>query len=83
MRECERLDEWREREGALWAMTGAPSVLSLYRSILRAAKHFPSKKRDGIIQGIRLEFRANKVSLHACIEHARKGAEEPNFEPPE
>ena len=32
-------------------------VLALYRSVLRAAVRFPSKKRDAIIADIKLEFR--------------------------
>ena len=38
-----------------------PSVPLLYRHILRAAKRFPSVKREGIIQEIKTEFHANKV----------------------
>ena len=38
---------------------GTPLVHS-QRSILKAAHRFPSKKRDGIIRDIKLEFRANK-----------------------
>ena len=38
------------------------NVRSLYRRILKAATRFPSVKRDGIIQDIKVEFRENKVS---------------------
>ncbi len=38
-----------------------PSVPLLYRHILRAARRFPSVKREGIIQEIKTEFHANKV----------------------
>ena len=34
-------------------------VLGLYREILKAAKRFPSIKRDGMIEEIRREFRQN------------------------
>ena len=34
---------------------------TLYRHILKAAKQFPSIKRDVVLQEIKLEFRANKV----------------------
>lgn len=37
-------------------------VLLLYRHILKAAKHFPSVKRDRIISQIKEEFRDNRVS---------------------
>eukprot|EP00879_Flechtneria_rotunda_P020906 GHRR01022013.1.p3 GENE.GHRR01022013.1~~GHRR01022013.1.p3 ORF type:complete len:113 (+),score=21.27 GHRR01022013.1:1153-1491(+) len=40
------------------------TTLQLYRHILRAAKKFPSVKKDGIIQNIKDEFRNNKVRLH-------------------
>eukprot|EP00195_Chlamydomonas_chlamydogama_P016168 CAMPEP_0202894654 /NCGR_PEP_ID=MMETSP1392-20130828/4010_1 /ASSEMBLY_ACC=CAM_ASM_000868 /TAXON_ID=225041 /ORGANISM="Chlamydomonas chlamydogama, Strain SAG 11-48b" /LENGTH=90 /DNA_ID=CAMNT_0049579409 /DNA_START=36 /DNA_END=308 /DNA_ORIENTATION=- len=39
---------------------GAQSVLQIYRHILKAAKYFPSRKRDRIIAEIKAEFRANK-----------------------
>lgn len=38
-----------------------PQILILYRQILKAAKLFPSVKRNAIIQDIKLEFRAHKV----------------------
>ena len=34
-------------------------VLGLYREILKAAKRFPSIKRDGMVEEIRREFRQN------------------------
>lgn len=36
-------------------------VLMLYRQIMKAAKTFPSIKRDKIVEEIRHEFRAHKV----------------------
>ncbi len=36
-------------------------MLHLYRNILKAAKHFPSRKRDRIIAEIKADFRAKKV----------------------
>ena len=33
----------------------------LYRHILKAAREFPSKKRDRIIEEIKVEFHQNKV----------------------
>ena len=44
------------------SMSPTQQVLSLYRNILKAAEHFPSRKRAQIIMGIKEEFRANKVS---------------------
>ncbi len=38
-------------------MSGREKVLALYRRIMRAAKSFPSVKRDRIIEDIRVEFR--------------------------
>ena len=37
------------------------SVPLLYRHILRAAKRFPSVKREGILREIKTEFHANKA----------------------
>lgn len=37
----------------------------LYRHILRAAKQFPSIKRDSIVKEIKIEFAANKVTILA------------------
>ncbi|KAI8113280.1 hypothetical protein M9435_003284 [Picochlorum sp. BPE23] len=36
------------------------AVLTLYRRILKAAKQFPSIKRDDIIKDIKVEFRENR-----------------------
>ncbi|GIL62319.1 hypothetical protein Vafri_16521 [Volvox africanus] len=36
------------------------SLVSIYRQILKAAKYFPSRKRDNIIKEIKAEFHANK-----------------------
>eukprot|EP00197_Chlamydomonas_leiostraca_P003774 CAMPEP_0202865560 /NCGR_PEP_ID=MMETSP1391-20130828/6232_1 /ASSEMBLY_ACC=CAM_ASM_000867 /TAXON_ID=1034604 /ORGANISM="Chlamydomonas leiostraca, Strain SAG 11-49" /LENGTH=86 /DNA_ID=CAMNT_0049545419 /DNA_START=36 /DNA_END=296 /DNA_ORIENTATION=- len=56
-------------------MTAEP-MLSLYRGILKAAKHFPSKKRDRIIIEIKAEFRAKKgLSDPAQLAKAREVAE--------
>lgn len=41
-------------------MASPGEVLGLYRHILKAAKHFPSIKRNQILQDIRSEFRANR-----------------------
>lgn len=46
-------------------------VLALYGAILRAAKHFPSVKRDSIIRSIKEEFRAN-ASLDPSTEKVAK-----------
>ena len=43
------------------------SLPLLYRHILRAARRFPSIKRDAIVQEIKAEFAANKV-LHSPYE---------------
>ncbi|KXZ49360.1 hypothetical protein GPECTOR_22g954 [Gonium pectorale] len=54
----------------------APSVLSLYRQILKAAKYFPSRKRDNIIREIKAEFRANKALTEPeRVQHCRTLAE--------
>lgn len=36
------------------------SILSLYRSIIRSAKVFPSRNRARILEGIRSDFKINK-----------------------
>jgi LYR motif-containing protein 4 len=41
-------------------MATKEQVLLLYRHILRAAKHFPSIKKDGLISDIKTEFRDHK-----------------------
>ena len=47
------------------AAVGEMQIHRLYRDILRAAKHFPSKKRDGLIKDIIAEFHDGKVN--SCI----------------
>lgn len=42
-------------------MASQASVLQLYRDILKAAKRFPSIKRNLILEDIKTEFHANKV----------------------
>ena len=37
------------------------AVVQLYRAILKAAKRYPSVKRDSVVEEIKREFRANKV----------------------
>lgn len=41
-------------------VSSSSAVLTLYRRILKAAKQFPSIKRDGIIKDIKVEFRENR-----------------------
>lgn len=41
-------------------MTTPQEILQLYRHIFRAAKRFPSIKREKIVNDIRLEFRENR-----------------------
>lgn len=41
-------------------MPQSSSVRLLYRNILKAAKQFPSIKRDAIVQDIKMEFREAK-----------------------
>jgi hypothetical protein len=54
-------------------------VRSLYGAILRAAKHFPSVKRDSIIRSIKEEFRANAAlelsdpKVAKCLAVAERG----------
>lgn len=36
------------------------NTVRLYRHLLKTARYFPSVKKDGIVQDIRHEFRANK-----------------------
>jgi hypothetical protein len=45
-----------------FACATATQVLLLYRRILKAARLFPSIKRDAIIADIRLQFREHKAS---------------------
>lgn len=50
--------------------TTGSTVLLLYRRILRAARSFPSVKRDNIIRDIKAEFRE-----HSALEDQSKIAE--------
>ena len=50
--------------GPIASMTSQAQVLQLYRDILKAAKRFPSIKRNQILADIKTEFHANKV--HHC-----------------
>jgi hypothetical protein len=50
----------RQGSSAAW-MPGELSVPVLYRKILRAAKLFPSIKRNAIIADIKVEFREGQV----------------------
>ena len=36
------------------------SILTLYRQIIRSAKVFPSRNRQRILDGIRVDFKTNK-----------------------
>lgn len=45
-------------------MATSANVLQLYRDILKAAKRFPSIKRNKILEDIKTEFHANKVCVH-------------------
>ena len=40
-------------------------MINLYRNIIKAAKKFPSKKRDKIVEEIRFEFRKNAKETDA------------------
>lgn len=56
-------------------------ILQLYRQILRLAKHYPSRKRDAIIEEIKLTFHDNKTltsvqSVNEAIQHAKMGLSE-------
>ncbi|PXF49040.1 hypothetical protein BWQ96_01178 [Gracilariopsis chorda] len=42
------------------ASTTSTNVLALYRGLLRAVRHYPSKKRDSISQAIKEEFREKR-----------------------
>ena len=39
----------------------------LYRHILKAAKEYPSKKRAGIIEDIKIQFHEDKVRARLVI----------------
>ena len=47
-------------------MASQANLPKLYRDILKAAKRFPSIKRNKILEEIKAEFHANKVSLAVC-----------------
>ena len=47
-------------------MASQANIPKLYRDILKAAKRFPSIKRNKILEEIKVEFHANKVSLAVC-----------------
>ena len=51
-------------------MASRRSVLALYRDVLRAAKRFPSKKRDRIVTDIKLEFREARRRRGVCLDRA-------------
>ena len=53
---------WRQCLLCAMAAVAEVNVPSLYRQILKAAKRFPSIKRDRIVQDIKTEFHENKVS---------------------
>lgn len=58
-------------------MSAPFNTLLLYRQLLKTVKRFPSIKRDGILQDIRIEFRANKqLTDPDKLQHARKVAVE-------
>jgi hypothetical protein len=40
------------------------NLIHLYRNIVKAAKRFPSKKRDKILREIRYEFRKNSTETN-------------------
>jgi len=44
-------------------MAASAGVAQLYRDILKAAKRFPSIKRNQILEDIKTEFHANKVCI--------------------
>lgn len=46
------------------SMASQAQTLQLYRDILKAAKRFPSIKRNKILADIKTEFHANKVLPH-------------------
>ena len=54
------------------------NLVHLYRNIIKAAKIFPSKKRDKILQEIRFEFRNNaketdQIKIDQYVHLAKKG----------
>ena len=59
-------------------MSGSLSLIHLYRNVIKAAKKFPSKKREKILQEIRFDFRKNAKEtdpqkVQQCINLAKKG----------
>mmetsp|Transcript_42812 Transcript_42812/g.128516 ORF Transcript_42812/g.128516 Transcript_42812/m.128516 type:complete len:95 (+) Transcript_42812:267-551(+) len=57
------------------ALEGRQAVLRLYRDILTAARYFPSRKRDRIIDGIKQEFRDGRaLTDEAKVQHALRVA---------
>lgn len=52
----------RSDADASWRGMSKLNLPVLYRHILRAAQKFPSIKRDTIVQEIKAEFAANKVT---------------------
>ena len=43
-------------------------VRALYRQVIKNAKVFPSKNRDGMVREIRIEFRENAVQPDASVQ---------------
>lgn len=67
--------------GVIGTMYRNVNIINLYRDILRAAKVFPSSKREKIIIEIKREFRANKLEedsakLDVYINIAKKGLQQ-------
>lgn len=52
------------------------SMLQLYRRILKAAKDFPSIKREKIIKQIKTDFRSNKVLMDSAVLEKRRAEAE-------
>lgn len=52
---------WAQDLLGVMAAVAEVNVPSLYRQILKAAKRFPSIKRDRIVQDIKTEFHENKA----------------------
>lgn len=62
-------------------MTPRLEVLSLYRLLLSEAKRYPSKKKDGIISDIKIEFREKRAlaapnKVAQAMELGRRGLAE-------
>jgi LYR motif-containing protein 4 len=56
---------WRIALDTARRETMSGSTLKLYRHILKAAKSFPSKNRNGLIEEIKTEFRENAGATDA------------------